>query len=216
MGDNFEGPDLIAGSAAFSVMWGVGGIVGPSIDGRRSRCLRHRRVPDLGRRCLMRSCLSALRSPAAISSGSPPVFSQRFINLFAAIAAIVGLRLRARADVPAPVAAHGAGRHFAGNDRLQHRHGSRSASCSRASSCRGSSGGSGPKLVAIAAAWIARGDRRSPIHYTADHAWWFALRIAPWLRGLDPVLGQRGVDRAVCGGRLSHAHPGDLYQHPGA
>jgi len=33
MGDSFEGPDLIAGSAAFSVMWGIGGIVGPSLTG---------------------------------------------------------------------------------------------------------------------------------------------------------------------------------------
>jgi MFS family permease len=33
MGDKFEGPDLISGSAAFSVMWGVGGIVGPSLTG---------------------------------------------------------------------------------------------------------------------------------------------------------------------------------------
>jgi MFS family permease len=33
MGDNFKGPDLIAGSAAFSAMWGIGGIVGPSLAG---------------------------------------------------------------------------------------------------------------------------------------------------------------------------------------
>ena len=33
LGDSFEGPDLIAGSAAFSAMWGVGGLVGPPIAG---------------------------------------------------------------------------------------------------------------------------------------------------------------------------------------
>jgi MFS family permease len=33
LGDNFDGPDLIAGSAAFGVMWGVGGLVGPPIAG---------------------------------------------------------------------------------------------------------------------------------------------------------------------------------------
>jgi MFS family permease len=33
MGDKFEGPELISGSAAFSVMWGIGGIVGPSLTG---------------------------------------------------------------------------------------------------------------------------------------------------------------------------------------
>ncbi len=33
MGDTFRGPDLIAGSAAFSAMWGIGGLVGPPITG---------------------------------------------------------------------------------------------------------------------------------------------------------------------------------------
>jgi len=33
LGDNFEGPDLIAGSAAFGAMWGIGGILGPPIAG---------------------------------------------------------------------------------------------------------------------------------------------------------------------------------------
>jgi MFS family permease len=33
LGDNFKGPDLIAGSAAFAAMWGVGGILGPPIAG---------------------------------------------------------------------------------------------------------------------------------------------------------------------------------------
>ncbi|CAN5316103.1 MFS transporter [soil metagenome] len=33
LGDRFEGPDLIAGSAAFGAMWGVGGLIGPPIAG---------------------------------------------------------------------------------------------------------------------------------------------------------------------------------------
>jgi MFS family permease len=33
LGDRFEGSDLIAGSAAFAAMWGVGGIIGPPIAG---------------------------------------------------------------------------------------------------------------------------------------------------------------------------------------
>ena len=33
MGDSFKGPDVIAGSAAFAAMWGVGGLVGPPIAG---------------------------------------------------------------------------------------------------------------------------------------------------------------------------------------
>lgn len=33
LGDNFKGPDLIAGSAAFAAMWGFGGILGPPIAG---------------------------------------------------------------------------------------------------------------------------------------------------------------------------------------
>jgi MFS family permease len=33
LGDSFKGPDLIAGSAAFSAMWGVGGLAGPPIAG---------------------------------------------------------------------------------------------------------------------------------------------------------------------------------------
>lgn len=33
MGDSFKGPDLIAGSAAFAAMWGVGGLIGPPIAG---------------------------------------------------------------------------------------------------------------------------------------------------------------------------------------
>jgi len=33
LGDNFEGPDLIAGSAAFGAMWGIGGLLGPPIAG---------------------------------------------------------------------------------------------------------------------------------------------------------------------------------------
>lgn len=33
LGDNFKGPDLIAGSAAFAAMWGIGGILGPPIAG---------------------------------------------------------------------------------------------------------------------------------------------------------------------------------------
>jgi MFS family permease len=33
MGDHFDGPDLIAGAAAFGAMWGVGGVVGPPIAG---------------------------------------------------------------------------------------------------------------------------------------------------------------------------------------
>lgn len=33
LGDNFDGPDLIAGSAAFAAMWGIGGLLGPPIAG---------------------------------------------------------------------------------------------------------------------------------------------------------------------------------------
>ncbi len=33
MGDTFKGPDVIAGSAAFAAMWGVGGLLGPPIAG---------------------------------------------------------------------------------------------------------------------------------------------------------------------------------------
>ncbi len=33
MGDRFSGADLIAGSAAFTTMWGVGGLIGPPIAG---------------------------------------------------------------------------------------------------------------------------------------------------------------------------------------
>lgn len=33
MGDSFKGPDVIAGSAAFAAMWGVGGLIGPPIAG---------------------------------------------------------------------------------------------------------------------------------------------------------------------------------------
>jgi MFS family permease len=33
LGDHFDGPDLIAGSAAFGAMWGIGGLVGPPIAG---------------------------------------------------------------------------------------------------------------------------------------------------------------------------------------
>lgn len=33
LGDHFDGPDLIAGSAAFGVMWGLGGLVGPPVAG---------------------------------------------------------------------------------------------------------------------------------------------------------------------------------------
>jgi MFS family permease len=33
LGDRFEGSDLIAGSAAFAAMWGIGGIIGPPIAG---------------------------------------------------------------------------------------------------------------------------------------------------------------------------------------
>ncbi|QIG46441.1 MFS transporter [Nordella sp. HKS 07] len=33
LGDHFKGPDLIAGSAAFAAMWGIGGILGPPIAG---------------------------------------------------------------------------------------------------------------------------------------------------------------------------------------
>ncbi|WP_119269859.1 MFS transporter [Taklimakanibacter deserti] len=33
LGDNFTGPDLIAGSAAFAAMWGIGGLLGPPIAG---------------------------------------------------------------------------------------------------------------------------------------------------------------------------------------
>ena len=33
MGDTFKGPDVVAGSAAFAAMWGVGGLVGPPIAG---------------------------------------------------------------------------------------------------------------------------------------------------------------------------------------
>lgn len=33
LGDNFSGPDLIAGSAAFAAMWGVGGLLGPPLAG---------------------------------------------------------------------------------------------------------------------------------------------------------------------------------------
>ncbi len=33
MGDTFKGADLIAGSAAFSAMWGVGGLIGPPVVG---------------------------------------------------------------------------------------------------------------------------------------------------------------------------------------
>ncbi len=33
MGDSFKGPDVVAGSAAFAAMWGVGGLLGPPIAG---------------------------------------------------------------------------------------------------------------------------------------------------------------------------------------
>jgi MFS family permease len=33
LGDHFTGPDLIAGSAAFAAMWGIGGLLGPPIAG---------------------------------------------------------------------------------------------------------------------------------------------------------------------------------------
>lgn len=33
MGDSFKGPDVIAGSAAFAAMWGVGGLIGPPVAG---------------------------------------------------------------------------------------------------------------------------------------------------------------------------------------
>ena len=33
MGDAFKGPDVIAGSAAFAAMWGVGGLIGPPLAG---------------------------------------------------------------------------------------------------------------------------------------------------------------------------------------
>ncbi|MBI2718802.1 MAG: MFS transporter [Rhizobiales bacterium] len=33
LGDSFKGPDLIAGSAAFAAMWGVGGLIGPPVAG---------------------------------------------------------------------------------------------------------------------------------------------------------------------------------------
>jgi len=33
MGDSFKGPDVIAGSAAFAAMWGVGGLIGPPLAG---------------------------------------------------------------------------------------------------------------------------------------------------------------------------------------
>jgi MFS family permease len=33
LGDHFDGPDLIAGSAAFAAMWGIGGLLGPPIAG---------------------------------------------------------------------------------------------------------------------------------------------------------------------------------------
>ncbi|WP_162914094.1 MFS transporter [Taklimakanibacter lacteus] len=33
LGDHFEGPDLIAGAAAFAAMWGIGGLLGPPIAG---------------------------------------------------------------------------------------------------------------------------------------------------------------------------------------
>ena len=33
MGDSFRGPNVIAGSAAFAAMWGIGGLVGPPLAG---------------------------------------------------------------------------------------------------------------------------------------------------------------------------------------
>jgi MFS family permease len=33
LGDNFTGPDLVAGTAAFAAMWGIGGLLGPPIAG---------------------------------------------------------------------------------------------------------------------------------------------------------------------------------------
>jgi len=33
MGDSFKGPDVMAGSAAFAAMWGIGGLLGPPIAG---------------------------------------------------------------------------------------------------------------------------------------------------------------------------------------
>jgi MFS family permease len=33
LGDSFKGSDLVAGSAAFSMMWGVGGLIGPPLAG---------------------------------------------------------------------------------------------------------------------------------------------------------------------------------------
>jgi len=33
LGDNFQGPELIAGTATFAAMWGIGGLIGPPIAG---------------------------------------------------------------------------------------------------------------------------------------------------------------------------------------
>jgi MFS family permease len=33
MGDAFKGADLVSGSAAFAMMWGIGGLAGPPIAG---------------------------------------------------------------------------------------------------------------------------------------------------------------------------------------
>jgi MFS family permease len=45
LGDNFTGPDLIAGSAAFAAMWGIGGLLGPPIAGAATDALGIDAIP---------------------------------------------------------------------------------------------------------------------------------------------------------------------------
>ena len=46
MADRFQGTDLVAGSAAFGAMWGVGGIVGPPVAGIALDLLGHPESPS--------------------------------------------------------------------------------------------------------------------------------------------------------------------------
>jgi MFS family permease len=45
LGDRFKGPMLVAGSAAVSAMWGVGGIVGPPVTGWIFKIAGHETLP---------------------------------------------------------------------------------------------------------------------------------------------------------------------------
>ena len=56
LGDNFDGPDLIAGSAAFAAMWGIGGMLGPPIAGAATDAFGIDAIPVTIFADLCRSC----------------------------------------------------------------------------------------------------------------------------------------------------------------